>query len=113
MPRVNIPVTQITKEAVAPAGFTAGDAANDHVIEGNDGLLFLEAVNTAGAPAVITIETPGNVSGLAVADLEITVPAGATRLIGPFPPATFSQGTGSQVYVNVAANTWNLRAYHI
>jgi hypothetical protein len=113
MPRVAIPVTQIAKEGVAPAGFTAGDAANDHVIQGNDGLVFLEAVNTGGGPLDITVETPGNVSGLAVADLVVTVPAAATRLIGPFPPATFNQGGTSDVYVSVTAGTWNLRAYHI
>lgn len=113
MPRVAIPVTQIVKEGVAPAGFTAGDAANDHSISGNDGLLFLEAVNTGAGSQDITIDTPGNVSGLAVADLVVSVPAGLTRLIGPFPPATFNQGGTSDVYVNVIVNTWNLRAYHI
>jgi len=113
VPRVAIPVTQIAKEGVAPAGFTPGDAANDHVIEGNDGLLFLEAVNTGAGAQTITVETPGNVSGLAVADLAVSVPAGATRLIGPFPPATFNQGGSSDVYVTLAEATWNLRAYHI
>ena len=112
MPRTAITVTQVTRLGVAPATATAGYATNDHSIADNDGRVWLEAASTAGSATVITVETPGTVDGLAVADLTVSVPTNATRIIGPFPPAIYNQSDGS-LYVGVEQTTWNLRAFRL
>lgn len=67
--------------------------ADGDAIPANGTLLV---TNANASPCVITIDTPGTVgAGLAVADQTATVPAGETRLIGPFPDAHFRQTSGA------------------
>lgn len=56
----------------------------------NSGREYLAIHNDSAAPVTVTIATPGLVSGLAVDDLDVVVAAGASRLVGPFPPRLFS-----------------------
>jgi hypothetical protein len=107
MPRVEIPIVQITRAGVAPAAQVTGDATNDHYLAWNDGGVVLEVGNVdAGASHAATVITPGSVDSLAVADLTITVPASATRYAGPFPPAIYNQSDGT---VQIDADGTNLR----
>lgn len=114
MARVEITVTTISRDGVAPASQVTSDATNDHVIEGNDGRVVLEAQNVdAGSAHTVTVTTPGSVAGLAIADLEVSVPASSTRWIGPFPTTVFNQTGTDDVNIDVATANLRFRAYKI
>lgn len=64
----------------------------------NNGHVLLEVVNGGGAPINVTINdenspTPPGATAFN-GDVVVAVPAGATRLIGPFPPWRFNQPSG-------------------
>jgi len=78
-------------------------AGGDTFSSGDD--VFLEVKNTDAAPVTVTVVTPGNVDGLAVADFTFTVAAttGLTE-VGPFPSDEFGK-TASITYSAVTALT--------
>lgn len=51
-------------------------------------------LNGSGAPITVTVETPGTVGGLAIADLTISVPANGYAVRGPFPASVFGDSAG-------------------
>jgi hypothetical protein len=108
MPRVEIPVTEIVRAGVAPPAQVNGDATNDHFIDDNDGTLFIEVVSSDGSPQTVSVQpNPGyNADGLTVSALSLSVPAGATRLFGPFKPNTFNQDTvNKRLHVDPSVST--------
>mgnify|MGYP001566003466 FL=1 len=114
MARVNIPVTTITRDGVAPPSQVSSVAADDHVIDGNDGRVFLEVENVDAASAhTVTVLTPGTVAGLAIADLAVSVPLSSIRWIGPFPTTVFNQTGTDDVHVDIATANLRFRAYKI
>lgn len=56
----------------------------------NSGQEVFVVKNGGGAPITVTVVTPATVDGLAVTDLTASVAAGATRMIGPFPPGIYN-----------------------
>lgn len=69
----------------------------------NDGMTTIVFNNTNASPRTVTIQTPGNVDGLAIAELTITVPATNGRIYaGTFPRSVYNQTTG-YVYVDYSA----------
>lgn len=104
MPRVEIPVTQLTDAGVAPPAQTNGDATNDHYIAGNDGHIVLEIISTDAGAQTVTILTPGNFGGLNVEDRVVAVPAGATRYVSKLAPGLYNQADGS-VYLDPSVST--------
>ena len=98
---------------MTPPAITLADGSNDHVIEDNDGRIVLEAANVGADAAVVTVETPGDVSGLAIADLAVSVSAGGTQWIGPFPTTIFNRPGTDQVYISVEDPDLRFRAYKI
>jgi len=70
-------------------------AIGTNFIVRNDGRVLLHFIKTGAGNANITIVTPKTVSGLAVAELVIVVPA-TTGIVfaGPFNPDTFNDGSG-------------------
>jgi len=113
MARVNVPLTPLVRTGTTPPAQVNGDTANNHQILNNDGNVFIEAVSSDAGSQNVTIETPGVVDGLAVADLVVAVPAGATRLIGPFPTSIYNQVDGS-LFVDVSVSTTiKFRAYRL
>jgi hypothetical protein len=93
MARVQIPVTALTRAGVAPPAQTNADATNNHVMV-NDGRTLLEIVSSdAGVQTVsVTLKTV-TVDDVAVGPHVISVPAGATRLAGPWPTTLYNQAT--------------------
>lgn len=70
---------------------------------------MLHVVNGDSSSHTITIVTPGTVNGLAIADLVVTVPNGASRMIGPFPAGTFAasaDGLASITWSATTSMTW-------
>jgi hypothetical protein len=114
MARVVIPVTALTRDGVAPPAQTNADSVNNMEIDGNDGRVFVEIVSTDAGAQTVSFEIPELVDGEAVAPKIVNVPAGATRLAGPFPTDTYNHA-GSKMFVDpsVSGATLKLRAYQL
>lgn len=90
MARHDIPVTKLVPTGIDPeASESLSVAADDHSFV-NNGRTILQVRNTVGTSRVVTIETPGTVDGLAVAERTVTVGAGKTAYIGPFPRSIYN-----------------------
>jgi hypothetical protein len=74
-----------------------------------DSNTFLRVDNGSGGALTVTIVTPrNNAIGLAVDDVAVSVPAGGSRLIGPFPAEYFANpadGLASVTYSGVTSLT--------
>lgn len=76
----------LSKQTVGLAGLApsySAVSAADTFPPGNN--VFLHVKNGGASPDTVAIATPGNVQGLAVADISVSVPAGGERMIGPLP----------------------------
>lgn len=65
--------------------------ADGHAFDNSSKRVFLHVKNAGGGAVVVTIDCPKTVDGLAVPDLQVSVPAGEERMIGPFPEDLYSQ----------------------
>lgn len=77
---------QVTRTGLAPA-YAAASAGGDSFRPGPRTMLHIK--NGSAAPVTATLVTPGNVDGLAVADLTVTIPAAGERIAGPLPAELF------------------------
>lgn len=105
MARTAVTVQSIVATGVGPT-YTAA-IADGHKFT-NDGRVFIHVKNGSGGPIDTTIVTPRVVSGLAVADQVVTIPATGERMIGPFDPGNYNQPSGADqgmVYVDYATTT--------
>ena len=102
-------MAQITVQTVSLTGlnptFVAATAGGDTVDPGDR--TWLHVKNGSAAAVTVTITTPGDVSGLAIADLAVSVPAGGERLIGPLTASLFATtgGLASVAYSAAASVT--------
>lgn len=104
MSRTALTVQQIDRDTNGLAATHTAPAVIDLSIPNNDGRMFLDVKNT-GATLTVTVQTPGQVAGLAIAELVATIPqTTGDQMIGPFPPATFNQSDGS-VNVDISVST--------
>ena len=104
MARTNVAVLETD-----PAGILDALAV-DVALHAADGAMFTNdgrtrvLVNNSGAGAhTVTVVTPRQVEGLAVADRAYVIAAGKIAIIGPFPTATFNQPSGAdagKVYID-------------
>jgi hypothetical protein len=84
----------------------------------NDGKTFLYVINGSGAPIDVTINTPGTVDGVSIADLVVSVAAtgdagGADKkFIGPF-TGIFNQTDGYIWAVCSAVTTVTMGAFRL
>src|SRR5687767_2011294 len=102
MPRSALAVQQVERAGLTPA-FTAANV--DGHSSANTGKEALYVTNGSGGSINVTVVTPGTVDGLAVADRVIAVPAGQSRIIGPFPPLAYDQPGTNAVHVDFSAVT--------
>jgi hypothetical protein len=87
--------TELTVQAVARTGleatYTAANADGGHVVDNQaDRRMFLHVKNGDSGAHTVTVATPGTVDDLAISDLEVTIPAGEERFIGPFPSSVYN-----------------------
>ncbi|WP_435209593.1 hypothetical protein [Streptomyces sp. bgisy034] len=106
MPRVAIPVTQITRAGVAPGTEVNGDATNNHTVA-NNGRMFLEVRNSGAVSRTVTFRFPGVVDGQSVTPRAVSLAAAAIRRFGPFPTGDY----GNQLQVDVDNAELKLTAY--
>jgi hypothetical protein len=74
----------------------------------NTGSEVVVIKNGSGSPITLTVVTPATVDGLAVADLTASIGAGETRMVGPFPTAVYSDGSGNVSLTYSAVTTVTL-----
>lgn len=100
MARTALTVQDITRSGVNPTANSA-DATNDHVINNNDGMIFLRITNGGGGASAWTANTPGSIDGMALPDKTLSVPAAGTRYFGPFPQEIY----GSTLEIDLDVDT--------
>ena len=99
MARTALAVQQITRGGLQPDLATAANVDGNSF--NNTGREVIYVINGATV-CNVTVQTPGNVDGNAIADLAVAVPANEGRMIGPFAPGIYNQGgaVGDVVYVD-------------
>jgi hypothetical protein len=92
---------------IAPPAQVNADTTNKHYFGPNDGQVFLEVVSSdAGAQTVTIKAPPGDLAGGKAADRVESIPAGATRLLGPFSQTRHNQdNTNKLVYFDPSVAT--------
>jgi hypothetical protein len=91
MARVQIPVTTLSRAGVAPPAQTNADATNNHLFV-NNGSTWLEIVSSdAGSQHVDFSLVTQTVDGVTVPPKTVTIAAGATVLVGPWPANLYNQ----------------------
>jgi hypothetical protein len=114
MARSAIVVTPITRVGVAPGAQTVADSVNKHYFVNAD-RVYLEVISTdVGAQTVgIEFAPSATVDGVTPPAKSIAVPAGVTRLVGPFPAVYYNQ-PASQVFIDPSVSTTlQFRAYQL
>lgn len=99
MPRDVLTATKLSSAGVAPPAEVDGDPVDNHQFQ-NSGKTFLVVRNNGASAHTVTLVTPGAIEGLALADRQISVPAGETRYIGPFSPGTYNNPNSSTVFLD-------------
>jgi hypothetical protein len=97
MARSALAVQQIRRTGLA-ASYSAANALG-HSITNTTGV-FIHVKNGSGSSINVTVQTPGTIDGLAIADQVVAVAAGADKMIGPFLPGVYEQPGSDDVYVD-------------
>lgn len=84
-----------TADGVEPNVIEGLNSADTQVIPNKNGDVILRVINGGAEATNVTVVTPGEVGGNAIADKVVAVAAGKTRLIGPFDPAVYNDGKGN------------------
>ena len=109
MPRVDVPVTQITRSGVAPATEVNGDATNNHSVA-NDGATWIEVRNSGSTVArTLSAHFLNTVDGVTVDAKTWSIPTSSTRRIGPFPTRLY----GTSLLIDVDNAELKLTAYKL
>lgn len=108
MPRVNVPVTTITRTGIAAATPVTGDATNNHEVI-NDGKTWLEVENTGASSRTLTVYITKLVDGQTPPAKTYSISAGASRRMGPFPRDIY----GVTLSVDVTHAELVLAAYNL
>ena len=102
-------MVDVERTGVSPETLTDADA--EMFISANDGLVVVEVYNPTGGALSVSASPTAQVGGMDLADVTVSVPAGATRWIGPWPPAVFNETDGSVTFS--AATGLKLRGLRI
>jgi len=100
MARVDLALTTLDD-----AGVTLAQVAG--TVDGwsftNYGKEFLVLKNTGAGAHTVTVQTPETVDDLTVQERTISLPAGSTKVVGPFFPGTYNQSANNKVFVDIDA----------
>jgi hypothetical protein len=81
----------ITRTGAAEPAKVAVDVPNGNQLSNNNGRIWLALTNPGGAAKNIIAQFLNPQDGVVGAGRSFSVPAGATRLWGPFPPEVYGQ----------------------
>ncbi len=93
------------------AGTERDGHADGHSVV-NDGHVIAVLRNSGAGSHTTTIQTPGTIDGLALADLTVVVAAGATKYVGPFPKGVYNQADGA-LYVDFDGTVAEMKVTYI
>ena len=108
MPRVAVPVTEVTRAGILPATEVNGDPTNNHYIP-NDGATWLEVRNAGASSRTLTKVVNVTVDGNAVTNPTVALAASALKKVGPFPIGVY----GSTFNFNVDHADIKITAYRL
>lgn len=94
--------TALSRAGVDMAG-VAADAAGDEWA--NTGKEFVEVKNGSGSSITVTNDIKATVDGAAVTDPTVTIAAGATKMIGPYPTGAYNDPTTGRARIAYSAVT--------
>jgi len=94
-------VTDLTRAGINPALVAANIGGDSFPTVGN---VFLLITNGGGSPRTVSVAYGTPVDGQTVPPKQVVVPAGASRLAGPYPAALF-RGANDQAAVTYDAVT--------
>lgn len=89
MATVELTVQDVVRTGLE-ATYSSADGTSGNVFE-NDGKTFVHIINGSGGSITATFDVVFTELGLTVPDLDVAVPAGEDRFIGPFPAAVYNQ----------------------
>jgi len=91
MARTPIAYVEPTKAGTTFPAETTADVANGNSVLGNDGRVVVLCRNSNGASTarVVTITPTATVDGLVPAARTVSIPAGASKLLGPYEVANY------------------------
>ncbi len=101
--------------AIAQPALTDGDTTNGHYITGNDELVVVEVVSSDASARTVTVEySPHYAPVTDIPGEVVSIPASATRLLGPFGAGAFEQNASREVYFTPSVSTTlKFRAYRV
>jgi hypothetical protein len=111
-----VAVTTITPTEIVRTGRVISlSAANaDGSFVPNNGRVYLHVKNGDVSSKTVTVAAQLRpVSGLAIADVTVSVAASAEALIGPFPPEVFNDAAGRLVVSYSAVTSVTVAAYRL
>lgn len=108
MPRVVVPVTEVTRAGIVPATEVNGDATNFHYIN-NDGATWLEIRNAGASPRTLTKIVNVTVDDATITNPTVALAASAIKKVGPFPIAIY----GTTFNFNVDHADIKITAYRL
>lgn len=89
---MEVPVLTITRDGVPLAA--AVEPAGVLSIFDNDGNVVVEVANPTGGSLVVSFDAQATFAGVSLSGMSVTVAAGATVWVGPFPPVVFNDLSG-------------------
>lgn len=101
-----MPRNQLAIQDITDNGMTAIPQAADpagHSLP-NDGRTWVNIQNSGGSAVTVSIPLSYRVDGMAPGDRQVVVPAGAARMVGPFPGLLYDQ-PGNLVYFDFTSVT--------
>ena len=108
MPRLVLPVNDITRAGLAVPAETNGSTVDQHVIA-NDGQTVLLVRNINAGAQTVSLKLQTLIDGQSLADRVISIPAAASRYIGPFPVGIYTNA----LFVDVSSVDLRLTALHL
>lgn len=93
MARVSTTTQTIVRTGLNPS--LTGPTVDGDIVDCGNVALWVD--NGSGGSINVTVQATATQDGLDLADLVVAVPAGAKRLIGPFPARTFAQASDAAV----------------
>jgi hypothetical protein len=100
-------VTTVSRAGIDIAG-AAADVAGDSFP--NTGHEYLVVKNGSASPITVTLDIKQTVDGQTVTDPTVTIAAGASKIIGPFPTGIYNDTNGRVGVTYSAVTTVNVIA---
>lgn len=111
--RIPIPIITIIESGIDPGGYSFSDVISKHSIENLDQRTAIEVVSIDGSPQTVTIITSYVQEDLNLEDRVVTIPAGGTKYIGPFPKYIYNHGI-TTIYLDPSVSgTLKFRAFRL